>query len=160
MGRNPKSRGWDALVERVMGASGAWILPTLRESREQFAELQRTRAGERGDTAVLYQQKTHWAILDRFGQIAVHLKGHGVILTELVARLEALESAAEKAVPGMNYRGVWKDGGYAPGDVVTFGGSMFHCNKATKDKPGEGSTSWTLCVKRGRDGRDATEARR
>jgi hypothetical protein len=53
------------------------------------------------------------------------------------------------------YRGVYADGaGYEPGDMVTHGGSLWHCNEATTIKPGEGAL-WTLAAKRGRDGRDA-----
>lgn len=52
------------------------------------------------------------------------------------------------------YRGVYQaERGYDRGDEVTFGGSQWHCNDATADKPGEGSPAWTLSVKRGRDGR-------
>lgn len=52
------------------------------------------------------------------------------------------------------YRGVYQpERGYDRGDQVTFGGSQWHCNEATSDKPGDGSPAWTLSVKRGRDGR-------
>jgi hypothetical protein len=57
------------------------------------------------------------------------------------------------------YRGVYRpDGTYVRGDEVTFGGSQWHCNQATDEKPGDGSAAWTLAVKRGRDGRDGREA--
>ncbi|KAA6040524.1 phage gp6-like head-tail connector protein [Pantoea sp. F_11] len=61
-------------------------------------------------------------------------------------------------VPVMLYRGVFKaDTEYLPGDTVTWGGSLWHCDTKTQDKPGEtGSTGWTLAAKRGRDGRDKT----
>ncbi len=54
------------------------------------------------------------------------------------------------------YRGVYIDGkAYEPGDEVTWGGSVWHANKSTvNERPGEGSRSWTLKVKRGRDGKD------
>jgi integrin beta 3 len=53
------------------------------------------------------------------------------------------------------YRDVYRpEKAYVRGDVVTFGGSMWHCNAATEEKPGDGSTAWTLAAKRGRDGRD------
>lgn len=59
--------------------------------------------------------------------------------------------------PVLIYRDVYRpEKAYARGDVVTFGGSMWHCNAATEEKPGDGSTAWTLAAKRGRDGRDAT----
>jgi hypothetical protein len=57
------------------------------------------------------------------------------------------------SMPVMLYRNVWKEGTYERGDVVTFGGSQFHCNRPTSDKP-ETSDAWTLCAKRGRDGKD------
>jgi hypothetical protein len=51
------------------------------------------------------------------------------------------------------YVGVFKEGTtYQPGDMVTHGGSLWHANEETTAKPGEGP--YTLCVKRGRDGRD------
>lgn len=61
-------------------------------------------------------------------------------------------------VPVMIYQGVFKSGKeYLPGDTVTWGGSLWHCDERTQDKPGEaGSKGWTLAAKRGRDGRDKT----
>lgn len=61
-------------------------------------------------------------------------------------------------VPVMIYQGVFKSGQeYLPGDTVTWGGSLWHCDDRTQDKPGEaGSKGWTLAAKRGRDGRDKT----
>ncbi|ECZ3456144.1 phage gp6-like head-tail connector protein [Salmonella enterica] len=59
-------------------------------------------------------------------------------------------------IPVTIYRDVFKSGTeYQPGDTVTWGGSMWHCNEITIDKPGEpGSKGWTLAVKKGRDLRD------
>lgn len=60
-------------------------------------------------------------------------------------------------IPSMVYRGIYKDGtAYQQGDVVTWAGSLFHCEKATKAKP-ETSTDWKLATKRGRDGRDGKD---
>ncbi len=57
-------------------------------------------------------------------------------------------------VPCQIYRGVWVPGTcYSRGDTVTWGGSLYHCNVPTTDKPG-GSAAWTLAAKRGADGRD------
>lgn len=56
-------------------------------------------------------------------------------------------------------RGVYVEGkSYEPGDVVTWGGSQWHCNEETGSKPGDGSKAWTLVVKRGRDGKDGRDA--
>lgn len=50
------------------------------------------------------------------------------------------------------YKGVWTDGEVnEKGDLRTWGGNIWHCNEQTTDKPKEGSSAWTLAVKRGRD---------
>lgn len=52
-------------------------------------------------------------------------------------------------------RGVFKDGDtYERGDMVTWGGSGWVCQKETRAKPGDGSSDWRLFVKKGRDGKD------
>lgn len=56
-------------------------------------------------------------------------------------------------VPSVIYRGVWREGQFQRGDMVTWGGSLWHCDKETGEKPGSGD--WTLAVKKGRDGKDA-----
>jgi hypothetical protein len=38
-------------------------------------------------------------------------------------------------------------------------GDLFHCNADPRCKPGNRSTSWTLYVKRGADGKDAERRR-
>jgi len=58
-------------------------------------------------------------------------------------------------LPATRYRGVFREGDdYDLGDMVTWSGSVWHCNRATSDKPIEGGDAWTLAVKRGRDGKD------
>lgn len=60
----------------------------------------------------------------------------------------------EMTFPAPVYCGVYKEAEqYVPGDLVTWGGSLWHCDAETKDKPG--TDSWTLAVKKGRDGKDA-----
>jgi integrin beta 3 len=64
------------------------------------------------------------------------------------------EYAFQIPFPVMIYRGVWQDGqAYEEGDTVTWGGSLWHANKGTAGKPDGGD--WTLCAKKGRDGKDA-----
>lgn len=59
----------------------------------------------------------------------------------------------ELTFPFPVYRSVFKDGTtYVPGDIVTWGGNAWHCDKETTGKPDCGD--WTLMVKKGRDGRD------
>jgi hypothetical protein len=56
--------------------------------------------------------------------------------------------------PTVIYRSVFKEGEqYEAGDMVTWGGSLWHCDKATTAKPG--TDDWTLACKKGRDGKDA-----
>lgn len=53
------------------------------------------------------------------------------------------------------HQGVWSEGvEYLRGQVVTHGGSQWLCLKTGTDKPGDGSESWRLVVKRGRDGKN------
>jgi hypothetical protein len=66
----------------------------------------------------------------------------------LVKRVEALE---ERPIP--KYHGAWKAKRmYAEGSFVTSDGSIWHANQSTDTKPGTDNT-WTLAVKKGRDGR-------
>ena len=59
-------------------------------------------------------------------------------------------------MPVMLYRGVWaKDGRYSRGDAVTWRGSLWVAKAETSAKPDEASSAWTLCAKKGRDGKDA-----
>jgi hypothetical protein len=68
---------------------------------------------------------------------------------------KTLDYKVELGFPVMLYRGVYKDGQkYERGDTVTWGGSLWHCDSDTHEKPGEGSATWTLCAKKGRDGKD------
>lgn len=62
-------------------------------------------------------------------------------------------------LPVILYQGIWKDGNdYEGGDITTWGGSMWHCQKSsTKDKPGT-SDAWKLCVKHGSPGKDVGSA--
>lgn len=57
--------------------------------------------------------------------------------------------------PTITYKQVYVEGKkYDLGDLVTWGGSMWHCNKnGVTDKPGS-NDNWTLAVKRGRDGKE------
>lgn len=60
----------------------------------------------------------------------------------------------ELTFPVPVYCGVFKQGqAYEPGDLVTWGGSLWHCEEKTMEKPEAGP--WKLAVKKGRDGKDA-----
>jgi hypothetical protein len=65
-------------------------------------------------------------------------------ILELEQQVEMLKSG------GITYKGVWQPGTYRQGQLVTSGGSLWHCNVETCSRPGENS-DFTLCVKRGKD---------
>ncbi len=80
------------------------------------------------------------------------------MVAPLTARIAALEEAM-KQEKGLAYKGVYTAGEvYDAGSLVTFSGSLWHCDRLTKAKPGEDPACWTLAVKKGRDGKDATRA--
>jgi hypothetical protein len=81
------------------------------------------------------------------GHRDARLTSHELRMLAIERRLGELET---------QYKGVWSaDVSYAKGSMTTHAGSLWHSNVAeNRTKPGE-SEQWTLCVKRGRDGRDA-----
>jgi integrin beta 3 len=57
------------------------------------------------------------------------------------------------------HRGVYKDGKtYQRGDQVSWGGSTWHANEDTDEKP-ESSKHWQLSAKRGRDGKEGKDGK-
>jgi hypothetical protein len=61
--------------------------------------------------------------------------------------------------PSLEYQGTWQRAGeYFVGNLVTDRGSLWICKaNRVQSRPGDDSLSWTLCVKRGRDGRDGKD---
>lgn len=57
------------------------------------------------------------------------------------------------SLPVLIYRGIYSEGKYAQGDVVTWGGSAWHCQQDTTEAPGKGG-DWKLMVKEGQRGKD------
>lgn len=104
-------------------------------------------------------EKTHgmrgWeCIVDGVSDVDISMNGQ----RNFIVTVNRASGASEKKsfdIPTMVYRGVFKSGDeYLPGDTVTWGGSLWHCDEQTQGKPGEtGSKGWTLAAKRGRDGR-------
>jgi hypothetical protein len=80
--------------------------------------------------------------------------------------LAAADAKARKAVadlekrladdPPATFRGAWDDSiRYRRGNMVQFGGSIYHCDRATTNRPdahfNSGSKGdWTLVIKKGR----------
>jgi hypothetical protein len=79
------------------------------------------------------------------------------IVETLVGEIRGLKNelaALRRDVDAKTYKGVWQEGGYEKGNLITHGGCMWVALEDTDDKPGT-SGAWQLAVKRGRDGRDA-----
>ena len=75
----------------------------------------------------------------------------GELIREVTAPL-AERIAALEATP-LTYDGPHETGKtYGKGVFVTHDGSLWHCNRETATRPGDGP-AWTLAVKRGRDAR-------
>jgi len=56
------------------------------------------------------------------------------------------------ALPIPRWQGVFTDGrAYQVGDLVTWEGSAWHCQRPTSMRPGDHAAAWRLMVKRGRD---------
>jgi len=111
------------------------------------------------------------AIFDEIAAVLVtELKERDARIAAVEHRLAEVESQAAladarvKAVesrPALEYLGTWTEGrGYVRGSVVTLGGSLWIQHKAAVSvaRPGtaEGAAAWTLAVKKGADGKDAT----
>lgn len=115
---------------------------------------------------------------DRLDRLETRLHDDAAATTTIRERIAVLETRAPMPGPtgpagkdgkdgkdgtpglaGLSFEGVYQDGkAYEVGNLVTWAGSSWHCNEATRDKPGEGSKAWTLMVKRGRDGKDGRDA--
>ena len=140
-------------------------LPTLlkrsalmhRAARTGYLEDHAKRYGDSRDHAVAYSQKTHDQIQGQFADLFDQLLVQQAILYGYLeaafARIDQLESGSK----GLSYAGVWSPGEYQKGQFVTHSGALWHCNRTTHHKPGDGN-DFTLAVKRGRDGKDAPNA--
>jgi hypothetical protein len=113
-------------------------------------------AGESKDAETIYRfdGKTH-----RTTRLALRLAiAQGIEvrqeILEIADRVAELDDAvaALEARKSLFYAGVWEaDESYEEGDFVTDRGSLWHANRATSARPGDGSGAWTLAVKRGKD---------
>lgn len=95
------------------------------------------------------------------GVKSVDARWDGKTLVEITTLSDGTVSEARKFFPVAVYKGVFDGGEYEQGDTATWAGSLWHCNKTgTKAKPGDGSSDWTLAVKKGRDGREVVKTER
>lgn len=91
---------------------------------------------------------------------AALISAMGHEIAERDTRIEVLEqriAALEDKMAQWRYCGVWSEGQQCEvGNFVTHEGSLFTCLWSTQSKPGTDS-SWQLCCKRGKDGRDGKD---
>lgn len=93
---------------------------------------------------------------DGLGVDDLRVESDGERTITLAWTRDGRRAAQAITLPVLLYRGVHVAGkAYAPGDVVTWGGSLWHANADTTARPGDvaGASAWTLAVKHGRDAR-------
>jgi hypothetical protein len=81
----------------------------------------------------------------------------------MTLRWQRGERVVEKSftLPVIIYQGIWKEGvDYSAGDATTFSGGIWVAREATRDKPGDGPSAWTLATKPGRNGKSAFDLAR
>lgn len=169
----------EKLADDVFEAVSDYVSRALRPLLQRVAELEdrQPQKGEPGQDGV----GVAGAAINRSGDLMITLSNGKILMLGQVDGRDGLgfddlsvDHDGERLVtfrfvqgervkefpvtfPALIYRDVYRpEKAYVRGDVVTFGGSMWHCNAATEEKPGDGSAAWTLAAKRGRDGRDGT----
>ena len=76
-----------------------------------------------------------------------------VVVRSVLTSGKTVESRFD--LPAMRYRGIYRDGGdYALHDTVTWAGSLWYRSSDGTGQPGHEGSGWTLCVKRGQNGKD------
>lgn len=131
------------------------ILPEIDQSKSY---VRRTYAKHNGGLWRSFEQ-THgmrgWeCIVDGVHAVMPVLQGKS--LTVRVIQSSGTESILMADLPIQEYKGVFApDSDYLKHDTATWAGSLWNCNvTGTKAKPGDGSSDWTLAVKKGRDARE------
>jgi integrin beta 3 len=112
--------------------------------------------GERGEPGPTGRDGRDGADGVGFDDLSVAYDGERTITLRFIRGARVSEFPL--VLPFPIHRDVWEPGkGYAKGDCVTWGGSIFMATQdAPREKPEDGS-GWRLIVKRGRDGRDGAK---
>lgn len=130
-GRSP------ATIERQASGGALW----RRIAAIGEAEMDKSRASE-----------DYRSVGPTFGSIMVGTNTSVAMVRGLCNHIDDLERRLTESP--LKYVGVWKsDQTFPANSFVTFNGCIWHTEKATDRKPGEGD--WIMAVKRGRDGKDA-----
>lgn len=132
----------DDIIDRCAEVAGNQIRDIFQHSRELT----------KNDRPVVYTQAQHDAIFNCFVSVLTQCSAYIEIAGDRRIALEKRVAELE-ARPTLKYCGVWeKDWTYQPGNFATDQGGVWHCNTATKDRPGSNMT-WTLAVKQGKAAR-------
>jgi HK97 family phage prohead protease len=144
-----------SVIRSLDDPAAAFVLEAIEELREENMKLRhRVAAAEiHKGTDVMWQAE--FADLRRRVENAeVAAKSLNHLDDELRLKIAQLSR-----IP--NWCGVWKEGTFAPGSLVTYQGAVWHAKEATDKKPGDGGDSgWTLMVKSARNGASAFDIAR
>lgn len=147
-------------IDGAPGADGrdALALEVLPEIDQSKSYVRNTYAKHNGGLWRSFEQ-THgmrgWeCLVDGVHAVMPSLEGKSLTLT--VIQSSGTESVLMADLPIQVYKGVYRpDDSYTAHDTATWAGSLWHCNvTGTKAKPGDGSSDWTLAVKKGRDAKE------
>jgi hypothetical protein len=112
------------------------------EKTDFEALVERLEKSERGKTIVRDNDQRATALFEATKQYLDRA------LDDIHKRVDQVERSASE----LRYLGVWQEGElYRPNNFISDHGSVWCCREVTKDRPP--SESWTLAVKRGKDGR-------
>jgi hypothetical protein len=97
-------------------------------------------------------ERAGWAVcMNGIAPLAIESADGGRTIRIVSKYTNGAEVVHELKTDILKYRNVWTPGAYERGDIVTWNGSSWHCERATQSEP-ETSDDWKLMVKRGRDG--------
>lgn len=136
------------------------VLPGIEESKSYPRGTQaQYRGGEirairNTDPITDGLDKAGWtAIRNGIAQESEEVLDEGRTIKRKTVYTDGREFVREWKTSIVIYRGVWREGEFQRGDVATWSGCSWHCEKPTTDKPGT-SDAWKMMVKSGRDGKD------
>jgi hypothetical protein len=137
------------------------ILPGIDESksypRGTFAEYRggTIRAIRNTDPITNGLDKAGWTVsMNGIAEESEETLDEGRTIRRKTVYTSGRELVRDIKTSAILYREVWREGEYQHGDVVTWGGSAWHCQAAkTTGKPGV-SDDWKMMVKQGAHGRD------
>lgn len=143
-------------------AAALEILPSIDESKSYRRGTWASHAGgliraERAtDPVTDGLSKAGWVVMvEGLAAVVVTQGDDPRELTVAAMLTSGAKVLSEFRMPAMVYQEVWREGAYERGDVVTWGGSAWHCQQKTTDQPGK-SAAWKLMVKEGRPGKDSS----